>query len=58
MIDSGHDVAVQLQRLALPRLRIRHHFVDVLEVLGAVAQRRPQQTGEGEHENRARSHLS
>ena len=48
---SGHDVAVQLQLLALPRLRARHHFVDVLEVLGAVAQRRPQQAGKGEHEH-------
>ena len=42
---AGHDVAVQLQRLAFPLLRVGHHFVDVLEVLGAFAQRRPQQAG-------------
>jgi hypothetical protein len=37
---------VQLQRLALPRLFLRQDLVDVLEILGAGAQRAPQQAAE------------
>src|SRR5262249_17066680 len=47
----GDDVAVQLELLAAPRLLIDHDLVDVLVVLGPLAQRRPQHAGEGEHEH-------
>ena len=44
-----------LQLLAFPLVRAGHHFVDVLVVLGAFAQRRPQsKPGEGEHEDHRR----
>ena len=45
--------AVQLQLLAVPLLGLRHHLVDVLVVLGGLAQGREEQTAEREREHEA-----
>ena len=47
----GHDGAVDLQVLAVPRRRLGHHLVHVLVVLQALAERAVQQHAErsGEH---------
>src|SRR5262249_28640020 len=46
-----HDVAVQLERLPLPLLLVPDDLVDVLVVLGALAQRAPQHSGKCEDED-------
>src|SRR5215217_7818588 len=47
----GDHVAVQLQLLPVPRIRLRAYFLHVLVVLGAFAQRRPEQAAEGQHQH-------
>ena len=47
------DEAMQLQPLALPRVRILHHLVDVDVVLGAFGERRIHQPAERRREHEA-----
>ena len=49
----GHE-AVELELLALPRLRIRHDLINVLVVLGALAERRIQEAAKRQDEDEAR----
>lgn len=44
-------VAVNLKRLAVPGGRLDHHFLDMLVVLRALAERGIQQPSEGEGED-------
>src|SRR5687768_14139803 len=46
-----YDEAMQLQLLAVPLIRLRHHLVDVLVVLGALGHGRVQQRAEGHRKN-------
>ena len=47
----GNDIAMQLQLLAVPLIRLRHDFVDVLVVLRAFGHRRIQQRAERHREH-------
>src|SRR5206468_3963311 len=43
--------SMELETLALPGVRARHHFVNVLVVFGSFAQRRPQQPRKRQHQH-------
>ena len=57
-IEPGTTKPCSCSGLPSHSWRVRHHFVDVLVVLGAVAQRRPQQAREGERRARRWSRQS
>src|SRR5262249_30590817 len=42
-----NDMSVELQFLAVPRIRVRHDLIHVLVVLRALREGRPQQADEG-----------
>src|SRR2546426_817459 len=51
---AGHDEAVELEPLAMPRFRVRHDLINVLVILSALAEGRVQEPAKRQDEDETR----